>query len=792
MDGLSPLDLIAAAAWRRSIFTTYALSLSFFEAVVLDRLTRAGAESAIILSDVEGVRAALSEQGARGVGRDYRVEPISVDGGVFHAKIGVLSNENDHHLLIGSGNLTFGGWGGNLEVLEHLHPSFAADAFDDMAQFFEQFGSQSRFRHQVYDLCQSLSDDLRRASARGNKNDRIRVLHGIDRSIQAKVVDLASDLGGANRLVVASPFWNSAALDGLCHVLGLSEAFVHSHKGGAVRGRLGTNWPIGAKSPVQAVRLEFFDEEEKPRPLHAKTYEIICKRGRIVLSGSANATTAAIGSTHNVEVVVARIQRDSVFAWAFDTAEPPTPDPLLEQDAAAGTTGVLRAELVGDTIEGRVLEPRMQGTAQLFQTTSEGREPLGKITLGADDDFTIVAPTLEVLAWRGDRLTLRLEQEDGACAEGFLTVGSYAEIRRKIGSVAPKLFAILSGTETPADVAAIMSWLQENPDILRSAPGAFRGHGNPGDNSNDDATVNVAELVGAAPTALRPAKEEHSTYVPAWKRFLDSVFLALRKPRGPFVKPSGMVDASNDEDESGSGEDRSIDPVIEQSVAYFDRLLVLFLTSENAPQLAMHAFDLAEYVVDRLQPDFASVKAWLERLVRALCQHGFPPERLNDVVGAILILDAVTPEAQRDVRLLRLRLLRIGADLTASILDPLGAQRFREALAPAADFSNRWNELTIARSMPEQVRAYIDALRSGKLGDGYADIARSMPVLWPTLEAAITDPEIRDEIVVVQTAVESCPRCHIALPVADRVDLENNRVARARNCCHRILVCSEL
>ena len=112
------------------MFTTYALSLSFFEAVVLDRLIRGGGQSALILADPEGVRSGLSEEGARRAGRDYDVEPIACTTGVFHPKISVFTTADDAHLLVGSGNLTFGGWGGNLELMEHLLPSFAADGID--------------------------------------------------------------------------------------------------------------------------------------------------------------------------------------------------------------------------------------------------------------------------------------------------------------------------------------------------------------------------------------------------------------------------------------------------------------------------------------------------------------------------------------------------------------------------------------------------------------------------------------------------------------------------------------
>lgn len=77
---LAPLDLVSAHPWRRVAFTTYALSLSFFEAVILDALVRGGGREALILADVQGIRASLSEQGAHRVGKDYEVEPFGCHG----------------------------------------------------------------------------------------------------------------------------------------------------------------------------------------------------------------------------------------------------------------------------------------------------------------------------------------------------------------------------------------------------------------------------------------------------------------------------------------------------------------------------------------------------------------------------------------------------------------------------------------------------------------------------------------------------------------------------------------
>src|SRR4051794_31426099 len=115
----SVADLIRAHPWHWATFTTYALSLTFFEAVVLDELVRGGAREALVLADVTGVRSAVSELGAWRVGRDYQVEPVARSGGVFHPKVTVLTSDEETHLIVGSGNLTFGGWGGNLEAFDH-------------------------------------------------------------------------------------------------------------------------------------------------------------------------------------------------------------------------------------------------------------------------------------------------------------------------------------------------------------------------------------------------------------------------------------------------------------------------------------------------------------------------------------------------------------------------------------------------------------------------------------------------------------------------------------------------
>jgi hypothetical protein len=149
----SPLELIGAHPWRKAIFTTYSLSVSFFAAVILDQLVRGGGRSALILSDVDGVRGALSEYGARRAGKEYDIEPMAVSAGVFHPKMTALVGQDECHLIVGSGNLTFGGWGGNFEIFEHLHSGFAADAIRDASEFFTSLADAPHVRHGARSQC---------------------------------------------------------------------------------------------------------------------------------------------------------------------------------------------------------------------------------------------------------------------------------------------------------------------------------------------------------------------------------------------------------------------------------------------------------------------------------------------------------------------------------------------------------------------------------------------------------------------------------------------------------------
>src|SRR5260370_15050942 len=145
---------------------------------------------------------------------------------------------------------------------------------------------------------------------------------------------------------------------------------------------------------------------------------------------------------------------------------------------------------------------------------------------------------LEEKSWVGGRLVIRVQDARGRQAEGFVSIASFSEITRRAGIVGRRLLALLAGTETPADVAAIMSWFHEDPKRLSdTAPDAISGRGkDPNGSEKPDPTVVVAELAPAAAAASAAAATAngHHGAKTNWSRFMDHILAAFRKKRGPF------------------------------------------------------------------------------------------------------------------------------------------------------------------------------------------------------------------------------------------------------------------
>lgn len=316
-------EILESAHWKHALFTTYALSLSYLESELVGPLARAGCDDIWVIADAHGYRSSLLERRASRVGLEYRLIPAALKTGVFHPKIIYLSGDDGDLLLVGSGNLTFGGHGRNLEVFEVLRPDGHATAFDDLANILEIVATEPRLLLPRRDWAENFAE-LAKAAARTGTSAAgemaVRLLHSLETPVVDQLADIVRSRGKCRRLIVQSPYHDP---DG-AGVLRLVE------KTGALRCSIAVP-AQGNESPFSFEKAAAWRQKVTPvrlappdaRFAHAKWYELELEGGGLLFTGSFNATSKALSGTDNVEIGVLRpLSGTEVLAGWFAGAAP--------------------------------------------------------------------------------------------------------------------------------------------------------------------------------------------------------------------------------------------------------------------------------------------------------------------------------------------------------------------------------------------------------------------------------------------------------------------------------------
>ncbi|NKM44144.1 hypothetical protein GFL91_03865 [Rhizobium leguminosarum bv. viciae] len=461
----SPRDLLSAAKWTSLLFTTYSLSLSFLEAVPLSSVNRSFKDFTV-LTDLEGYLSSLSDVGAIGVGRDYDLVPIKVDGGVFHPKISLLADDSGNiRATVGSGNLSFGGWGYNHEVLEILRPGKDSRCFADLAEMLEAMAAASipgrRFECLRPPGLNQFIDIARRASIQTGEG-RSRLLHTMKGSLIPQFREMADELGGARALTIVSPFFTQhAGVEALASGLECADVSVMV--------------PLRAPSmfefkeatmggfPCKRVTSELFEDR---RSLHSKLFDIQCEKGRLVVTGSANATVPALLG-RNIEAVVVRpTDRSTSLGWRPTTRSDSISTEEREPKPSSGAGLVV--DYNGGAVVGRVMGLDATGDWDAFLSSGTRRQQVGAVSIDGSGKFRFAPPSnmdpltlatsVQVILIRGD-IELR----------GWLILRDLIGAISRRGPIARVINRIISGLDTLADVGAILDFFARDPQLLFDA-----------------------------------------------------------------------------------------------------------------------------------------------------------------------------------------------------------------------------------------------------------------------------------------------------------------------------------
>lgn len=321
------VDVLTSVPTDGALFTTYTLSLAWFETYLLRSLERAGARRIVLLADPFGVEASLGEALVAGPGVRYTVEPVTAPDGAFHAKVALLWSSNALLVAVGSGNLTYSGMHRNLECWEVLTagiPSaperlLSRDVGTRLLHFLEflrgRVDEESSASIALSDAMRVVDQWLPRLAAPGTG------VRWLDTTTEAIGPQIVRDLGtgAGRRLQVLSPFHdpNGAAVLRLAKELDASVELLYLGET--------TSFPIaGASAQAAGVVARQLEVEDAARPLHAKVFHVVDDDGAHIITGSANATTKALWTTGNTEVSLLRPGR-------FDDLLPSTPgNPVVQ------------------------------------------------------------------------------------------------------------------------------------------------------------------------------------------------------------------------------------------------------------------------------------------------------------------------------------------------------------------------------------------------------------------------------------------------------------------------------
>ncbi|MFS8112041.1 hypothetical protein QD460_10000 [Rhizobium jaguaris] len=645
LQPFSPRDLISSNAWSSVLFTTYSLSLSFLEAIPLSAVYRSY-KNFTVISDIEGYRASLADVGAVGVGRDYDLVPVRCRTGVFHPKIALMADEDGNiRATVGSGNLTFGGWGYNNEVLDYLRPGRDSACFADLAGMLESMMRATLPSGRLEcvttpDLSPFIEIARKGAAVAGDGTSRL--LHTMDRPLAEQIAEMTEDLGGAEHINVVSPFFSAHhGVRFLCESLLCESVSV------AVPAVAPSVFDFAGASTdglsVSPVRCDTFSDE---RSLHSKLFDIGCARGRLVVAGSANATIPALSGS-NIEAVVARIHdRAPLFGWSPATVYNVSITGENEPSQRGGATLVV--EYSGGAFCGRLVGAS-DATGEWDAVLASGarRTVVGKVSVGKDGVFNIAVPDrVDPLSFGSSvQLIFSRGVEE---VRGWLVLRGFLDAMNHRGALVRSIGRHLSGLGTIGDMGIILEFVAKDPDALLAAAERTGG------GRQDRSTASHSFVKGAFGTMS--ARDMPETWRSgSGARGSDDLIDALVRNLANSLPGSGD-DVGDDEDEEkidggqrsgsrgsngsgGNGGQRIRKKIVERAFAQ------LFAKMEAVPAGPARStglyllFDMIARIVPRAEDAERLLVPYLERwlgLARGARPQDDGQEGLDDCVVAVV------------------------------------------------------------------------------------------------------------------------------------------------------------
>ncbi len=809
-DELSPIEIIAKGRWDNALFTTYALSLTFFEThIIKNCLVKTGCRNIWVVADVDGYQQSLAERQSARVGQEYHLVPVALSNGVFHPKCSYLSGPDGDLLMVSSGNLTFGGFGRNVEVIEMFHSRQNPEIFREFAEFLQALDGRKNFLNPdrrwittFTDLAQKVG--LAHAFA---GPDLPRLIHCATESVFDQIRSVFNGSGGAARLKVLSPFYDAQA--GAMQALA-KEAKCSRLTIGLLPGREDqSTFPFGVK-PAGGLKVDaaLISDETDGRPLHAKWFEADLNNGnRLTVTGSTNATEKSLCTTDNIEVSVLRVEpQRSKRAISWKTVPLPKAHQKLEfRKAGIGDRIVVHARIVkhGDLIGSLISSRNVRGAWQAAVVRPDGEMVEFKVEVATDGSFQAAIPHAEHYATQtGLQAVFR---RDGVEGRGWIQNEEILKLPRLPHLGITSLIRLINNDQTEDDDAALLEYLalsaQQHLTTFKLDTNISKRAVSP--KSDETAQTPSIDLERLKPSS-QSGEQQAATGSP--EAALDEIFGKLRRrllnslgTRKHSTSGSPVTgDAEDDDDEEAEAKPKHVLSGLQRFDAAM-KLLVETILDQAQLKAAFNMWlevELAMFT-ERLNDDEGAeqfCRRWHHTAV-SRCRRGEAITTFDHhlftvsatLAGNILCQNQYNADEQMA------RLVHLHDELerycggpvdksvaSTAIIIELGRIITEKVILPAApDLAASIDRLLSTRTFREEVEIVRDcAVERTEPPDDFTIFRTATGKML--LESLRRRQRI--DLVEWSNGRNACPKCHLVLPESVKRTLESERIAV---CPHR-------
>jgi len=323
------------------VILSYGADLAFYEDLVLRPLWVRNCRYHLVFIDAQRYRDLTRQQpeGANLIGRHYVVVPVDLGFlQSFHSKLILLLGDNGGRLLVGSGNLTFSGYGSNLEVYTLIdYSKNDPDALFLFQQAWEMILSlQKKYGHsqQVDQILNNAANRFIWLRNQSLQSEETWLLHTLEAPLLDQICQVLS-IDTIRKATIISPFLDGEgrAVREIHHRLKPDQITLIVQNQKAVANPKSLERICADGIPIS---LHLVNNDE-PRYLHAKVYILEGERYNWVITGSANCTSAALLKTTsqgNFETVLIRkSEKSRDFTYLLDALNisplPYTPDQII-------------------------------------------------------------------------------------------------------------------------------------------------------------------------------------------------------------------------------------------------------------------------------------------------------------------------------------------------------------------------------------------------------------------------------------------------------------------------------